>query len=65
MRSPSDRSPSSNSTTSRDPRGVHILARSLVKQMREQGYGDEQIINLSSELLTLVNDRLKALEPAE
>jgi hypothetical protein len=47
-------------------RGISILARSLVKEMREQGYSPDQIINLSSELLHHVSSDLRAdLEAAE
>lgn len=49
-----------------DARGVNILARSLFRQMREQGYSAEQIIGLSSELIHLVSaDMRDDLEPAE
>ncbi len=41
-----------------DSRGVGILARSLFRQMRDQGYAPEQIITLSTELLQLVRDDL-------
>jgi hypothetical protein len=47
-------------------RGVAILARSLFRQMRDQGYSAEQVIGLSSELIKLVSQDLqKDLEPAE
>ena len=36
-------------------RAVGILARSLFRQMRYQGYSPEQIIALSSELIELVS----------
>jgi hypothetical protein len=42
-----------------DVKGVNILARSLFRQMREQGYSPEQIINLSSELIELVREDLR------
>lgn len=55
--------------TSRDPhtdgKGVTILARSLFRQMRQQGYSPEQIINLSSELIELVREDLRKDLPAE
>lgn len=41
-----------------DPRGLGILARSLFRQMRAQGYSPEQIIGLSAELIQLVNEDL-------
>lgn len=51
---------------STDGRGVTILARSLFRQMREQGYSAEQIIGLSSELIQLVSSGMREdLEPAE
>ncbi len=42
-----------------DGKAVSILARSLFRQMREQGYSTEQIIGLSSELIELVRDDLQ------
>jgi hypothetical protein len=53
-------------TRSADERGVNILARTLFRQMREQGYSAEQIIGLSSELIHLVSSDMRDdLEPAE
>lgn len=40
-------------------RALSILARSLFRQMREQGYSSEQIIGLSSELIELVSHDLR------
>jgi len=40
-------------------RAVSILARSLFRQMRDQGYAPEQIIALSSELIELVSTDLR------
>ncbi|MEE9382150.1 MAG: hypothetical protein V3V08_01885 [Nannocystaceae bacterium] len=46
--------------------GVPILARSLFRQMRDQGYSTDQIIGFSSELIDLVRDDMRRdLEPAE
>lgn len=54
------------STKPETERGISILARSLVKDMREQGYSPDQIIKLSSELLHHVSNDLRAdLEAAE
>jgi hypothetical protein len=54
---------------SRDPRtdikGLTILARSLFRQMRQQGYSTEQIIGLSSELIQLVREDLQKAVAAE
>ncbi len=48
--------------TSRDARtdtkGLGILARSLFRQMRAQGYSPEQIVGLSAELIQLVREDL-------
>lgn len=41
-----------------DTKGVSILARSLFRDMREQGYSKEQIIGLSAQLIELVHDDL-------
>jgi hypothetical protein len=40
-------------------KAVHILARSLFREMRQQGYSQEQIIGLSTELIHLVNEDLQ------
>lgn len=40
-------------------KGVHILARSLFREMRQQGYSKEQIIGLSTELIHLVSEDLQ------
>lgn len=52
--------------TNAKPRALTILARSLFRQMRDQGYSTEQIIGLSSELLDLVSNDLRSSgeEPA-
>jgi hypothetical protein len=42
-----------------DVKGLSILARSLFRQMRQQGYSTEQIIGLSSELIQLVREDLQ------
>ena len=55
-------------TTSKDlasTKGVHILARSLFREMRQQGYTEEQIIGLSTELIQLVNEDLQRRPAAE
>ena len=48
-----------------DEKGVSILARSLFRQMREQGYSTDQIIALSSELIELVRENLQRELAAE
>lgn len=48
-----------------DPRAVPILARTLFRQMRAQGYSAEQIISLSSELIQLVSADLRTEEPSD
>mgnify|MGYP005702575801 FL=1 len=48
-----------------DERGVSILARSLFKEMRTQGYTADQLVNLSSELIELVREDLRTGLAAE
>ena len=48
-----------------DERGLSILARSLFKEMRTQGYSPDQIVNLSSELIELVREDLRSGLAAE
>lgn len=52
-------------STLTDERGVSILARSLFKEMRTQGYSQDQIVGLSSELIELVRDDLRSGLAAE
>jgi hypothetical protein len=52
-----------NPTT--DAKGVSILARSLFRQMREQGFTEEQIIGLSGELIQLVSEDMQRRLAAE
>ena len=46
-------------STKPDPRTVPTLAKSLFRQMREQGLSSAQIIDLSSELIELVSADMK------
>ena len=48
-----------------DAKGVSILARSLFRQMREQGFTEEQIIGLSGELIQLVSEDMQRRLAAE
>lgn len=41
-----------------DTKGLGILARSIFRQMRAQGYSPEQIVGLSAELIQLVREDL-------
>ncbi|MEX1368594.1 MAG: hypothetical protein AB1Z98_36030 [Nannocystaceae bacterium] len=50
---------------SQDAKGVQILARSLFRDMREQGYSKEQIIGLSTQLIALVNEDMQRVIAAE
>ena len=54
-----------NRSTVMDGKGVSILARSLFRQMRQQGYSTDQIIGLSSELIELVREDLQRELAAE
>ncbi len=43
-----------------DPKGTRILAKSLFKELRGNGYSANQILTLSTELIDLVTQDLKA-----
>lgn len=45
-------------TIEEDKKGVSILARSLFRQMQDQGYSKDQIVLLSAELITLLQEEL-------
>ncbi len=40
-------------------RAVKILARSLVRELRDQGYTPRQIVGLSTELIGLIAEQLR------
>lgn len=52
---------------SQDPRRVPLFARTLFRHLQDQGYTREQIIGISSELLSLLSSdiRREDLLPAE
>lgn len=39
-------------------RSVRILAKSIYRELKSQGYGDRQIVALATELLTAVTDEM-------
>ncbi len=43
-----------------DPKGTRILAKSLFRELRENGYSANQVLSLSTELIDLVTEELKA-----
>jgi hypothetical protein len=47
------------SSPTNDPRAARILARSLYKEMVENGVASEQILAVASELIGLVTEQLK------
>ncbi len=46
-----------------DNKGTKILAKSLFKELRGNGYSPNQILNLSTELIDLVTQDLKHASP--
>jgi hypothetical protein len=44
-----------------DVKGTKILAKSLFKELRGSGYSPNQILSLSTELIDLVTQNLKAV----
>lgn len=47
-----------NSTRLHD-RSLKIIAKSLFRELKENGYDNRQIVNLSTELLSLVTTELR------
>lgn len=43
-----------------DAKGTKILAKSLFRELRDNGYSTKQILSLSTELIDLVTQDLKA-----
>jgi hypothetical protein len=52
---------------SRDPRALHILAKTIYRELRQGGLVEEDVMSVAGELLSLVagdmKDRRKACEP--
>ncbi|ABC81302.1 hypothetical protein Adeh_1529 [Anaeromyxobacter dehalogenans 2CP-C] len=48
-----------------DVKGTQILAKSLFKELRGNGYSPNQILSLSTELIDLVTQDLKGEHEAE
>lgn len=48
-----------------DAKGTKILAKSLFKELRGNGYSANQILSLSTELIDLVTQDLKAASEVE
>jgi hypothetical protein len=48
-----------------DVKGTKILAKSLFKELRGNGYSAQQILSLSTELIDLVTQDLKCAELRE
>jgi hypothetical protein len=48
-----------------DVKGTKILAKSLFKELRGNGYSPNQILSLSTELIELITQDLKGEAPAE
>ncbi len=45
-----------------DAKGTKILAKSLFKELRGNGYSTQQILSLSTELIELVTQDIRAAE---
>lgn len=44
-------------------RAIQIIARTLFRELRAQGYTPHHVINLSTELIQLVTDVVKGVPP--
>jgi hypothetical protein len=45
-------------STSPDPKALKILAKSIFKELKAQGYDSKQVVSLATELISLVTDEL-------
>ncbi len=50
----------SHAETTANEKAMRIIARSLFRELKENGYDTRQIVNLSTELIGLVNSDLRA-----
>ena len=46
-------------TPDRDPRAANILAKTILRELRNSGYSDEDILCLASELVGAVTAEMK------
>jgi len=51
---------SASGTSRLQDRSLKIIAKSLFKELKENGYDNRQIVNLSTELLALVTSELRS-----
>jgi hypothetical protein len=42
-----------------DPKALKILAKSIFKELKGQGYDNKQVVSLATELISLVTDELQ------
>jgi hypothetical protein len=49
---------SEQQTPKPDPKALKILAKSIFKQLRTQGYEPQQIISLATEIISLVSEEI-------
>jgi hypothetical protein len=47
------------STTNRDPRAVKILAATIYRELRANGYGEREVMSLAGELLSQVSHEVR------
>lgn len=45
--------------SARDPRGPLILARTIYRELRQSGLGEEEVMSIAGELLGLVATEMK------
>ena len=50
-------------TDTRDPRAIQILAKNIYKEFRSNGFSEQDVMTLSTELLALVTREVRAQKP--
>jgi hypothetical protein len=56
---PSDIRAGAPPSGARDPRGPLILARTIYRELRQSGLGEEEVMSIAGELLSLVAAEMK------
>ncbi len=56
--------PSAQHATNGHGKALKILAKSIFKELRQNGYTRGEIVAFSTELLSLVTDEIKSDDPA-
>lgn len=50
-------------SAAQDPRAVHILAKSIYRELRTSGFSEQDVLALTGELLSLITSDVRSQAP--